>query len=164
MAGEYQQQAIKETKIAIEEMISIVSKLSEETIRWKPSAEEWSIMQVVAHVVEAIPFWLGEINQIRQHPDEVWGRDHTHQGRLEAVQESRVDQLPVEELLQALAQLPEQTEQVLSKLTDEQLELIAPCRNPNFDGKPLKFIIDKLVVGHIKGHTGQIERNLSKLR
>ena len=111
VAGEYQQQAIKETKIAIEEMIRFVSKLSEETIRWKPSAEEWLIMQVVAHVVEAIPFWLGEINQIRQHSDEVWGRDHTHQGRLEAVQESRVDQLPVEELLQALAQLPEQTEQ-----------------------------------------------------
>ncbi|MFS0644082.1 DinB family protein [Siminovitchia sp. 179-K 8D1 HS] len=164
MAGEIQQQAIRDVKAAIDEMVNTVKDLPEDTIRWKPSAEEWSIMQVIAHVAEAIPFWLGEIRQIMQSPKDVWGRDHTNKIRLAAVDESTVDKLAVEKVLNDLKQIPAQTEETLSKLTDEQLQTVAPSRNPNFDGKPVQFIIDKLIVGHIQGHNGQIQRNLSKLK
>lgn len=164
MAGEIQQQAIRDVKAAIDEMVNTVKELPEDTIRWKPSAEEWSIMQVIAHVAEAIPFWLGEIRQIMQSPKDVWGRDHTNKIRLAAVDESTVDKLAVEKVLNDLKQIPAQTEETLSKLTDEQLQTVAPSRNPNFDGKPVQFIIDKLIVGHIQGHNGQIQRNLSKLK
>lgn len=164
MTGKIQQQAIRDVEKAINEMVNTVKDLSEDTIRWKPSAEEWSIMQVIAHVAEAIPFWLGEIRQIIQSPKDVWGRDHTNKIRLEAVDEAAVDQLAVENVIKDLENIPAQTEETLSKLTDEQLQLIAPSRNPNFDGKPVQFIIDKLIVGHIQGHNEQIQRNLSKIQ
>ena len=48
-------------------MIGTVTRLSEETIRWKPSEEEWSIMQILCHVVEAVPYWLGEIELKSRH-------------------------------------------------------------------------------------------------
>ncbi|MBD8006905.1 DinB family protein [Bacillus norwichensis] len=159
-----QQQAIQDVKAAIDEMLNAVKELPEDTIRWKPSEEEWSIMQVIAHVAEAIPFWLGEIRQIIQSPEEVWGRDHTNKIRLEAVDEKTVDSLTVEKVLKDLKHIPTQSEETLSELTDEQLQIVAPSRNPNFDGKPVQFIIDKLIVGHIQGHNGQIQRNLSKLK
>lgn len=164
MAGEIQQQAIRDVKASIDEMVHTVKELPEETIRWKPSEEEWSIMQVIAHIAEAIPFWLGEIRQIIQSPEDVWGRDHTNKIRLKAVDEETVDNLAVEKVIKDLEQIPSQTEETLGKLTDEQLQIVAPSRNPNFDGKPVQFIIDKLVVGHIQGHNGQIQRNLSKLK
>lgn len=159
-----QQQAIQDVKAAIDEMLNAVKELPEDTIRWKPSEEEWSIMQVIAHVAEAIPFWLGEIRQIIQSPEEVWGRDHTNKIRLEAVDRKTVDSLTVEKVLKDLKHIPTQSEETLSELTDEQLQIVAPSRNPNFDGKPVQFIIDKLIVGHIQGHNGQIQRNLSKLK
>ncbi|RST60561.1 DinB family protein [Siminovitchia terrae] len=164
MAGEFHQQAIQDVKAAIEEMLNTVKELPEDTIRWKPSEEEWSIMQVVAHVAEAIPFWLGEIRQIIQSPEDVWGRDHTNKIRLKAVDAKAVDSLPVDKVFEDLKKIPTQTEETLSTLTDEQFQIIAPSRNPNFDGKPVQFIVNKLIVGHIQGHNGQIQRNLSKLK
>ena len=32
---------------------------------WKPSEDEWSIMQIITHVAEAIPYWAKEINNIK---------------------------------------------------------------------------------------------------
>ena len=49
-------------------IIETVNGLSEETIRWNPSEEEWSIMQIMAHIIEAVPYWLDEINELVQSP------------------------------------------------------------------------------------------------
>ena len=51
------------TNESIDRILETVKGLSEETIRWNPTEEEWSIMQIVAHIVEAVPYWLDEIDQ-----------------------------------------------------------------------------------------------------
>ncbi len=46
---------------SIDRILDTVKGLSEETIRWNPTADEWSIMQIMAHIVEALPYWVDEI-------------------------------------------------------------------------------------------------------
>lgn len=154
---------IQSVKDNIAEMISTVQKLDEDTIRWNPTEEEWSIIQIIAHVGEAIPFWLKEIESVQAVPTGKWGRDHFHAGRLMAVSEENITNLTVDQAIADLEKIPSLVEERLSSLTKEQLEIVAPTYNPNFEGKPVEFIVNNLVVKHIEGHLGQINRNLSKL-
>lgn len=160
MTNEERIQAVEKS---IQEMIDIVKDLSEETIRWNPTPEEWSIMQITSHVAEAIPYWLEEIKKINEDPSVNWGRGLQHEGRLHAVSEEYLKSKTVEEVLNELEQVPAQVKDVVSTLTDEQLAVVAPANNPNFEGKPVQFIVDNLIVKHIEGHVGQVKRNLSKL-
>ena len=85
------QNAITSVSESINRIIETVNGLSEETIRWNPSEEEWSIMQIMAHIVEAVPYWLDEINELVQSPGKEWGRNHLQQRRLDAVSQAAAD-------------------------------------------------------------------------
>ena len=155
------QQSIQSVQKSIDNMIETVSGLSANTIRWKPSDDEWSILQIVCHVLEAIPYWMKEIAQIRAHPEELWGRNHLQEARLAAVSET--NQRTIDEVLKELTALKVQVEAELSNLNQEILSIVSTSLNPNFGTKPISFIVDHLIVEHASKHCGQIERNLSKL-
>jgi uncharacterized damage-inducible protein DinB len=157
------QNAITSTNESIDRIIETVKGLSEETIRWNPTEEEWSIMQILAHIVEAVPFWLDEITQLVQSPGKEWGRNHLHEPRLQAVTPATVDAISVAEIVQKLEDVKQQVKDGIGNLTAEQLAAEAPSKNPNFGTKPLSFIIDHLIDQHVNKHEGQIQRNLSKV-
>ena len=157
------QNAITSVSESIDRIIETVNGLSEETIRWNPSEEEWSIMQIMAHIVEAVPYWLDEINELVQSPGKEWGRNHLQQRRLDAVSQAAVDATSVTEMLQKLEKIKQQVKEGIENLTAVQLAAEAPSRNPNFGTKPLSFIIDHLIDQHVNKHEGQIQRNLSKV-
>lgn len=163
MASSFRENSSKAVNETIKKMIECVQGLSEETVRWNPSKEEWSIMQIIAHVAEAIPYWLGEIEKIKENPSVQWGRGITDEVRVQSVSEENISSLSIESVLHELKAATEQTADVLNELTQEQLAIVAPCRNPRFDGKPVEFIISHLIVEHAEKHYGQIQRNLSKL-
>ncbi|WP_083711645.1 DinB family protein [Domibacillus epiphyticus] len=156
------QYAVISTSESIDRIIETVRGLSEETIRWKPAEGEWSIMQILAHVAEALPYWVGEINQLVQTPGKEWGRNHLHEPRLQAVSHETVDAISVNEMIQKLEDVKQLVKDGIANLTPEQLEAEAPSRNPNFGTKPVSFIIDHLIDQHVNKHEGQIQRNLSK--
>jgi len=155
------QPAIQSVQKSLDQMIKTTNAHSEETIRWKPSEEEWSIMEILCHVLEAIPYWIGEINQLKANPGTEWGRNHLQQARLDAV--AAADQRTVEEIVKELTSLKDQIEAELGSLDSETLAAEAPSRNPNFGTKPISFIVNHLIVDHASKHFGQIQRNLSKL-
>lgn len=155
------QQSIESVQQSIDKMICTVLELSEETIRWNPSEDEWSIMQILCHVVEAVPYWLSEIAQIKAQPGELWGRNHLQEARLAAVTDT--DKRSVEDVLKELQSVKSQVEKELGTLNKDTLAIEATSRNQNFGTKPISFIVDHLIVEHVNKHYGQIERNLSKL-
>lgn len=157
------QKAITSVSESIDRIIETVKGLSEETIRWNPTEDEWSIMQIMAHIVEALPYWVEEIDQLVQSPGKEWGRNHLHEPRLEAVRPATVDAVSVDEMLQKLEKVKQQVKDGIENLTAEQLAAEAPSKNPNFGTKPLSFIIDHLIDQHVNKHEGQIQRNLSKV-
>lgn len=155
------QQSIESILQSINKMIGTVTGLSEDTIRWKPNEDEWSIMQILCHVLEAVPYWLGEIAQIKAQPEKSWGRNHLQEARLAAVADT--DRCTVDDVLKELDALKSQVENELGALDKDTLAITATSRNPNFGTKPISFIVDHLIVEHVSKHCGQIERNLSKL-
>ncbi|ULT57600.1 DinB family protein [Neobacillus drentensis] len=155
------QPSIESVQQSLEQMIQTTNSLSEETIRWKPSEEEWSIMEILCHVLEAIPYWISEINYLKANPGAEWGRNHLQQARLDAV--AAADQRSVEEIVNELTRLKDQVEVEFSSLDSADLAAEAPSRNPNFGTKPISFIVNHLIVEHASKHFGQIQRNLSKL-
>lgn len=140
----------------------LLLSLCQEIIYWKPSEDEWSIMQIITHVAEAIPYWAKEINNIKVNPENVWGRGLTDEVRLQAVSEENINKKSIEEVIEQLSSIPLIIENVLNTLTDEELNIQAPSRNPRFNNKPIDFIVNHLIVEHTEKHYKQIERNLCK--
>lgn len=147
---------------SIDKIKTIVKALPEEIIYWKPSEDEWSIMQIITHVAEAIPYWAKEINNIKLNHENLWGRGLTDEVRLQAVSEENINNQSIEEVIQQLSSIPIIIENVLSTLTDEELNIQAPSCNPRFNNKSIDFIVNHLIVEHTEKHYKQIERNLCK--
>jgi uncharacterized damage-inducible protein DinB len=158
--------AIKDSIQSIQQSINDVIQtkgLSEEILRWNPSEDEWSIMQILSHLTEAIPYWLGEIEMLLEEPGKEWGRGLQDKERLDAVSNEKVDSTYLSDVLKVLAEVKLQVAQTLYKLDEQTLAMEAPSRNPRFGTKSISFIIEHLLIEHTTKHLGQIERNLSKL-
>ncbi|EOP53720.1 DinB family protein [Bacillus cereus] len=147
---------------SIDKIKTIVKPLPEEIIYWKPSEDEWSIMQIITHVAEAVPYWAKEINNIKLNHENLWGRGLTDEVRLQAVSEENINNQSIEEVIEQLSSIPLIIENVLNTLTDEELNIQAPSRNPRFNNKSIDFIVNHLIVEHTEKHYKQIERNLCK--
>ncbi|HDR7950575.1 TPA: DinB family protein [Bacillus toyonensis] len=154
--------AVESIYDSINKVKTIVKSLPEEIIRWKPSKDEWSVMQIITHVAEAIPYWAKEISNIKLSNENLWGRGLTDEVRLQAVSEENINRKTVEEVIEQLSSIPITIENVLHTLTDEELHIQAPSRNPRFENKPINFIVNHLIVEHTEKHYKQIERNVSK--
>jgi uncharacterized damage-inducible protein DinB len=162
MTQTFQQFAIQSVRESIQRIIELVESLPEEIFRWNPSEQEWSIIQIIAHLNEAIPYWLKEIQKIKRDQSLPWGRGLTDEARLRAVSKENVDRLSISKSLEYLNKIPSQVGETISSLNDDDLLLMAPSKNPKFTGKPIKFIIEHLIVEHIQKHYQQIQRNLAK--
>jgi uncharacterized damage-inducible protein DinB len=151
-------------KNSIEKIIEVLENTDEEKLYMKPSEKEWSAMQIVSHVLEAVDFWVADLEALLIVPGAKWGRNHEHVRRLAAVSDQVVSQLKKEEAVEKLKNLVPKVEQVLSKVKEEDLEKTAPSYNPKFDGKPLSFLIDHLIIDHVESHYGQMVRHLEKVK
>jgi uncharacterized damage-inducible protein DinB len=160
MAATTLSQSIADINLSLDKIIQQVKELETETIQRKPSEEEWSIKQILCHIVEAVPYWLNEIETLIASPGIEWGRGLQDSARLQAVQNTENESLSI--VLTELVKLKGQVEKTLSNLNDEMLKQEAPSRNPRFGVKPLSFIVDHLLVEHVEKHYSQIQRNLSK--
>lgn len=137
----------------------------DETFYWiAPSPEKWSVMQIVSHVTEAIPFWRQDIESLLIEPTGRWGRNHEHVRRLVAVNKQVVSQKTVEELIFQLHEEVQHIEEMFQKLQPKHLTIQAPSYNANFEGKTIAFIIEHLIVGHIQSHYEQMVRHYEEVK
>lgn len=155
---------VEEFKQSINQIIEVLKNTKEETLYVKPSDKEWSAMQIVSHILEAVDFWVEDLEALLIVPGAKWGRNHEHVRRLAAVDENVVSRLKKDEAIQGLQGLVSKVEAALAKVKEEDILKTAPSYNPNFDGKPLSFLIDHLIVNHVAGHHGQIVRHLEKVK
>lgn len=140
------------------EITEIVSPLSRPLLLWRPSPEVWSILDNLAHIEEFVPFWTSEMKAMLATPPQPWGRDQSHPGRLAAVRDT--SQRKADDLLAAIRTQVDSACAYLGTLEDECLDVTAESRNPRWGMKPVRFILDTLLVKHLNDHRGQILRNL----
>lgn len=155
---------INEFKESIGKITAVIDATPSEVLYKKPSENEWSAMQIVSHILEAVEFWVTDLEALLVVPGAKWGRNHEHVRRLAAVEENVVAQLKKENVIPELNALIPLVENALNKVTAEDFDKTAPSYNVNFDGKPLSFLIDHLIIKHVTGHYGQIVRHLEKVQ
>jgi uncharacterized damage-inducible protein DinB len=153
-------EAIASIHSTMDKIVDICLALPEDVIRRKPAEDKWSIMEILCHVEEAAPYWLQEIEMLLKAPGSEWGRGLQHEGRLTAVEQA--GSRSVQSVLEGLADTKQQVQQLLGSLSEADLAMEAPSRNPRFGTKPIFFIVEHLLVEHVTKHLGQINRNLKE--
>ncbi|MDM5331137.1 DinB family protein [Neobacillus sp. CF12] len=164
MATAVLNEKVETFKKSIEDIAAVLKNTEETALFIKPSENEWSAMQIVSHILEAVEFWVADLEALLVVPGAKWGRNHEHVRRLVAVDENVVSRIKKDDAITALQNLVPKVEAALVKVNAEDLVKTAPSYNPNFDGKPLSFLVDHLIVKHVTGHYGQIVRHLEKVR
>jgi fumarylpyruvate hydrolase len=154
------QRAGARLSIAVDELLAEVAALPANVITWQPAADVWSVMDILCHVQEFVPYWTAQTMQVVERPGEMWGRDHTDRDRLAAVTNTSVRRSS--DVQQAIRQAAAASADTLARLSDADLDVEAPSRNPRWGVKPAHFIIDHLLVGHVEKHLGQIRRNVTQ--
>jgi fumarylpyruvate hydrolase len=145
---------------AAEELLGEVARLPPDLITWQPAADVWSVMDILCHVQEFVPYWTAQTMRVVEHPEELWGRDHTDRDRLAAVTNTSVRRLS--DVQQAIRQAAAESAATLSRLSDSDLDIETTSRNPRWGRKPAHFIIDHLLIEHVEKHIGQIRRNVGQ--
>ncbi|MEK4078556.1 DinB family protein [Solibacillus sp. FSL W7-1472] len=145
---------------SINSMVDLISITETGVLYKKPSKEKWSVMQIATHIIEAIEFWVADLEALLVVPGAKWGRNHEHVRRLAAVDENYVATVSKEKAIERLNALIPLVNESFAKVQQEDLEKTAPSYNPNFDGKPLSFLINHLIILHTESHVGQMQRHL----
>lgn len=145
---------------SINSMVDLISITETGVLYKKPSEEKWSVIQIATHIIEAIEFWVADLEALLVVPGAKWGRNHEHVRRLAAVDENYVATVSKEKAIARLNALIPLVNESFAKVQQEDLEKTAPSYNPNFDGKPLSFLINHLIILHTESHVGQMQRHL----
>jgi hypothetical protein len=121
-----------------------------------PAENDWTIMQNLAHIVEFMPYWAGEIEKIVVEPGCNFGRTPEDVGRLQGISEHGMDSLSkIKETLPGSCQ---RLDEILKKLKDNDLELIG--KHVRYGEKPLGWLIEEFVTNHLRGHVEQINSSI----
>jgi fumarylpyruvate hydrolase len=143
-------------------LLAEVGTLPAELIGWKPADDVWSVMEILGHVSEFVPYWTGQATQIARHPQEQWGRTHADTARVDAVNRARARSLA--DVTSEIRAGVDAAAATLRGLSGADLAVEAMSRNPRWGLKPASFVVDHLVVEHVEKHLGQIRRNAAQFR
>jgi DinB superfamily len=133
-----------------------LSRIEASKLYRSPAENEWTIMQNLAHFVEFMPYWAGEIEKLLAEPGCEFGRLPDDAGRLQGISEHEMDSLS--KIKAALPGSYARLDGVLGRLKDSDLELTG--KHVRYGEKPLHWLIEEFVTNHLSGHVEQIKRCL----
>ncbi len=142
------------------EVTQTVTELPDDVLRWKPAENIWSIAEILGHMEEAAPYWAREIQRVIATPGTQWGRNHDDETRLAAV--AAASQRNARDVVAGFSEAVEALLSSLRTLRESDLQIESASRNPRWGVKPMSFVLDNLIVSHLRGHRDQIMRNLSQ--
>ncbi len=126
----------------------------------RPAENEWTIMESLAHIVEIMLYWAGEIEKLVAEPGRNFGRTMQDAGRLQAISEHGSDSL--EQIRAALPGSYARLEEVLSKLNDGDLALTG--HHSRYGDQTLEWFIEDFVTHHLSSHLEQLRLSLAAVR
>ena len=124
---------------------------------------DWVPTEVLAHVAEMLPFWLGEMERVVAGPDYRGGAGPTPFGRTIGDQVRgqtviRDATLPARELYDRIGAAVERYRHRLPELTDA--DIARTGLHPTRGVLAVPELLDQLVVTHLEEHAAQLERAL----
>ena len=136
-----------------------LSQLPSEKLYLSPAANEWTIMENLAHIVEFMPYWGDQIAKLVAQPGQSFGRVQQDERRLSEIRSHAHDSLA-----QIKALLPESyasLKRVLTNLRDSDLELTGV--HSRYGEKTLEWFMQDFVTGHLRAHLAQIKASMDAI-
>lgn len=118
---------------------------------------EWGPTEVLAHVTEMLPYWLGEIERILDGDPEPVPFGRTTGDRVRALTIERDRTLPPRELLDRIDAAVERYARRLPQLTDV---LARRGLHPTLGELTVGAIVERFAVSHAEGHVDQLAATL----
>jgi len=126
----------------------------------RPAEDEWTLMESIAHIVEFMPYWAGEIQKLVAAPGKNFGRTMQDERRLQAISDHGSDNL--EQIRAALPGSYTRLDQVLSHLNDSDLALTG--HHSRYGDQTLEWFIEDFVTHHLSNHLDQMRRCLAAVK
>lgn len=119
---------------------------------------EWGPLEVLAHLNEMLPYWLGEVERILDgQPEPVpFGRKITDPLRAQVIRRDRT--LPPRELLDRIEADVERYARRRATLT--AADLARQGAHPSGEVVSVDALLQRFVLGHLEGHVGQLTASL----
>jgi len=120
----------------------------------------WGPLELLAHVAEFLPYWLGEIERILEGPSTApvpFGRLQTDSVRIGLIGRER--SLPLRELLSRIQSDSDRVARRLRELTDFEVERIGV--HPTRGELTVKEMLEPFLAGHLEGHVTQLREILA---
>jgi hypothetical protein len=119
----------------------------------------WGPPEVLAHVAEMLPFWLGEVERILATPTEPapFGRVTTNELRIATIERDRT--LPARELFDRIEATLTRLERRLPELSPAQAGRLGS--HPTLGEMMLAEATERFVVGHLEDHATQLREALA---
>jgi hypothetical protein len=119
-----------------------------------PRQREWVAREILAHVDEMLPYWLGEIERVLAGPKEPvpFGRPATDLVRILTVDRDRT--LPVPELYLRLDNVLERVVRRLLELDERQAARRGLSKERG--EMTVRQIVDTMLAGHMEEHCRQV--------
>jgi len=124
---------------------------------------DWVPTEVLAHVAEMLPFWLGEMERVLAGPDHRGGAGPTPFGRtpgdqVRSLTVIRDSTLPARELYDRIGAAVERYRHRLPELADA--EIARTGLHPTRGEMSVPELLDRLAVTHLEDHAEQLEHAL----
>ncbi|HET9052265.1 MAG TPA: DinB family protein [Candidatus Dormibacteraeota bacterium] len=119
------------------------------------TGERWDAGQAWAHVVELVPYWIGQVRAVLAAPEDgaAFGRTVSDPGRIEAIERDR--RRSGAEIALALDRNDADLRAFLRDLSAADLRRAGT--HPTLGRMSVEEIVDRFLVAHLEEHAAQIE-------
>lgn len=164
MANPKSEEILNSVQSSYAELTALVngelSELDSALLYRRPDPNEWTVMEILAHLVELMPYWGNEVEKLLANPGQNFGRTHEDEVRLAAVHNHGSEKL--EYIKAALPESFARLEEVLATLKDSDLALTGV--HSRRGEHTLDYFMPDFVTEHLKGHISQIHKTLNALK
>lgn len=163
-------EAIRKTLRETQEgFLQLVDKVSDEQLYAAPQTkgpntieESWPLAVTLTHISEARQFFAAETWKVLDHPGSGMGRTMAHEGRVATISRAKEGGVGKVELRQHLEESYASLAKLLSRMTEDDLEIEGEHVNPKFGRQTLREFIVHFIVEHDQGHLRQAQTAVTK--
>ncbi len=142
-------------------MLDSCSGMRSEELQRMPASEQWSVMMIIAHVAELLPYWAGQACDVasRTKNDAPFGRTHDDPDRIAAV-ETRAG-LTLEQIVPRVREALSTAAAALLTIPAEGWTRTG--RHTRRGEMTVQQIVDQFLIEHLEEHMHQAEATLRAL-
>ena len=118
----------------------------------------WGPREVLAHCAEMLPYWSGELERILAGPEPAqYGRTQADTLRIATIERDR--SLPIRELVDRIATGAERHARRVADFT--AADVARRGLHPTLGEQTVEQVLERVVVGHLEEHVGQLRKALA---